>query len=206
MTALAHRFDQLVIKRLVGEEHRARDLHSRLGGLDRARRGKQQILDDIDLVAEIEQAQTRLQDADVGLASRDDHLLLLELGEMALDLRFLGQIEEVLLEACPEAGRKIAEALAKQFRQLSLEIERPLQRGHHRNLEVAEQPDQVRGAHLDAGTLPRLKLRQEEVLNVDNDAAALIEDNAFRHGCVPSTVRYPSHRMLVGLSGQRHVR
>src|SRR5882724_9605214 len=75
VTALAHRFDQLVIKRLVGEEHRARDLHSRLGGLDRARRGKQQILDDIDLVAEIEQAQTRLQDADVGLASRDDHLL-----------------------------------------------------------------------------------------------------------------------------------
>ena len=116
-----------------------------------------------------------MQDTDIGFAAGHDHLSSLQTRKVALYLFVLAQVEEILFESLGA----LAQVFADLFRQGSLEIDRPLERDHDRDSEMVEQADKIAGIRLDPGTEALVHLRQEKTLEVDDDTAATIGNNAF---------------------------
>ena len=132
--AALDRGQQLIEQGLVGHENGAFGSHSRDRGFDARRTGKQKLLDDKDLIAEIEEAQTRLQDTHIRLAPCHDHLLLAEVSQVLPDCILFRQVEKVFLENL----RAVLQMPGDLFRQRSLIIDGPLQGHQNRNVEIAK--------------------------------------------------------------------
>jgi hypothetical protein len=96
VSAAAHALEQLVVEAFVGQENGARRLHARNRRRDVPRRGKQELLHRIDLVAEAKQPEAGLKHTDIGLAAGEN------LGVIP-DFPVLGQIEEILSRRLPIA-------------------------------------------------------------------------------------------------------
>ena len=148
MWAALDRREQLVIEALVGQQGGSCALHACEGGAGVARRGKQQILDQIDLIAEVDEPEAGLQNTYIGLATRCDYLLLAEPVDMAPDLLLLGEIEKVLLERL----REIAQVLPDVSWQSAFFVYRALQGDDDGDPEIAEQAGKAPYIPLDAGT------------------------------------------------------
>jgi hypothetical protein len=71
--------------------------------------------------------------------------------------------------------------LGDLFGQGALFIDRPLKGYDDRHSEITEQADKVLCIRLDFGSKTRVRLRQEETLDIDDQAPALIGDNSFGH-------------------------
>jgi hypothetical protein len=77
--------------------------------------------------------------------------------------------------------------LANLLGQGALSTNGPLKGYNDRNFEVAEQADKILCIGHNVRTKALVHLRQKKPLYVDYQTAAMMGDNAFRHGCVVVT-------------------
>jgi hypothetical protein len=77
--------------------------------------------------------------------------------------------------------------LANLPRQGAFFTDGPLKGYNDRDSEVAEQADKILCVRHDVRAKALVHLRQKKPLDVDYHTAAMIGDNAFRHGCVAVT-------------------
>jgi hypothetical protein len=86
-----------------------------------------------------------------------------------------------------ESSCEPAQVLVNLRRQGALFTNGPLKGYNDRDSEVAKQADKILCVRHDVRAKSLVYLRQKKPLDVDYQTAAMMGDNAFRHGCVVVT-------------------
>lgn len=168
-------------KPLVAEPFHTDELHSRAGHarkplrVGRARRGDG-VLHDDDALTDLEQAERRLGDADVGLEAAEDDVVPVGPYDVGDDLRTRGEVEDRLRvrgspwsEGVPDGRGRLAVAL------------RLFLRDDDRHSGPAREPAQPPDPIHDGRRLRHRQLPEEAGLSVDHDEDAAVRVQSAYH-------------------------
>nr|WP_249119120.1 MULTISPECIES: hypothetical protein [unclassified Bradyrhizobium] len=176
MWRTCHGLDQFKEQRLVGQDDHSLGPQPHQRSIDITRRREQQFLDRENLETHFEKAEAGLQDAHIGLATRNDDLRLLQPFQMGPDRLLLGEVEEILLEnLCGAAERRL-----DILRHRALAVDWSLECDDRRNTHIRKKAREVAHVFAQARAVARLELRQKEILIVDDCAATPIGVDALR--------------------------